>query len=154
VGAPGEDDQPGVMVQLVRVQDNLPENFSGLRAEADAEGFRAMSRLAAEWAATPEMFACLLAATLGGRLVAIGGLTAEPEPTGQPAMRIRRLYVRPDARRNGVGRSLVNALLQEALDSVSRVTVNAGGTLAPAFWEALGFNRVEGRPWSHQFGGH
>jgi GNAT superfamily N-acetyltransferase len=143
------------MVQLIRVQDSLPEGFAGLRAEADAEGFRAMSRLAVEWAATPDMFACLLAAPDGwGGLAGVGGLTAEPEPASQPAMRMRRLYVRPDARRNGVGRTLVNALLQEALDSVSLVTINAGGTLAPAFWEALGFNPVLGRSWTHQFSPH
>ncbi|MDZ4374430.1 MAG: GNAT family N-acetyltransferase [Phenylobacterium sp.] len=143
------------MVQLVRVQDALPEGFAYLRSEADAEGFRAMSRLAAEWAATPEMFACLLAAPDGmSGLDGIGGLTLEPEPAGQAAMRMRRLYVRPGARRRGVGRTLVNALLQEALDGVSLVTINAGGTLAPAFWEALGFEPVEGRPWTHQFSAH
>ena len=38
------------MVQLVRVIDDLPDGFDALRAEADAEGFKAMSRLAAEWA--------------------------------------------------------------------------------------------------------
>ena len=139
------------MMQLIRVQDDLPDDFSTLRAEADAEGFRAMSRLAAEWAATPGMFVCLLAAVDAGGLAAIGGLTAEPEPAGEPALRMRRLYVRPAARRAGVGRTLANALLQEALDSVALVTVNAGGTLAPAFWTALGFTVVQGRPWTHEF---
>lgn len=143
------------MIQLVRVTHDLPDGFDALRAEADAEGFRAMSRLAAEWAATPEMFLCLLAAPDGlGGLAGIGGLTHEPEPGGEPAMRMRRLYVRPGARRGGVGRTLVNALLQEALDSVSLVTINARDTLAPAFWEALGFDIVDRLPWSHQFVAH
>lgn len=142
------------MIQLVRVTHDLPEGFDALRAEADAEGFRAMSRLAAEWAATPEMFLCLLAAPDGlGGLAGIGGLTHEPEPGGEPAMRMRRLYVRPGARRGGVGRTIVNALLQEALDTVSLVTVNAGGTISPAFWSGLDFTRVEGRPWTHEFRG-
>lgn len=138
-------------MQLVRIDEELPEGFEALRAEADAEGFRAMSRLAGEWAASPGMFACLFAAVPGGRLAGIGGLTAEPEPAGEPAMRMRRLYVRPDARRAGVGRTLANALLQEALDIVPLVTVNAGGTLAPAFWTSLGFRLVDSRPWTHEF---
>ena len=150
MGAPGEDDQPGLM-QLVRVTDDLPADFDALRAEADAEGFRAMSRLAGEWATSRDMFVCLLAAMEGGRLAAIGGLTEEPGARDQPALRMRRLYVGPNARRAGVGRTLANALLQEALGSVSLVTVNAGTTLAPAFWTAVGFTAVADRPWTHEF---
>jgi GNAT superfamily N-acetyltransferase len=142
------------MVQLVRVTGGLPEGFEALRAAADAEGFGAMSRLAGEWAERPEMFACLLAAPgPAGGLSAIGGLTAEPQPQGEPAMRIRRPYVHPEARRAGVGTVLVNALVQEALDSVRLVTVNAAATLAPAFWTGLGFVRVQGRPWTHELRG-
>jgi GNAT superfamily N-acetyltransferase len=139
------------MVQLVRITDDLPDGFAQLQAEADAEGFRAMSRLAAEWAATPSMFCCLLGALGGPGLLAVGGLTAEPEPMPEPAMRMRRLYVSPDARRGGVGLTLANALLQEALDTVDLVTVNAASTLAPAFWTALGFQPVAGQPWTHEF---
>jgi len=139
------------MVQLVRIAGPLPPDFARLRAAADAEGFRALARLQAEWADDREAFVCLLAAIQAGRLAAIGGLTPEPEPRGEAALRVRRLYVDPAARRSGVGRSLVNALLQEALGCVSLVTINARDTLAPAFWEALGFDRVDGLPWSHQF---
>lgn len=139
------------MLQLIRVTEALPPDFARLRAAADAEGFRALARLESEWARDRAMFVCLLGAIQAGRLAAIGGLTPEPEPQGEAAMRVRRLYVDPAARRSGVGRSLVNALLQEALGSVSLVTINARSTLAPAFWEALGFDRVDGLPWSHQF---
>lgn len=141
-------------MQLVRIQDDLPEDFGRLRAAADAEGFRALARLAAEWAQDRDAFVCLLGAMQDDRLAAIGGLTPEPEPQDQAAMRVRRLYVDPAARRSGVGRTLVNALLQEALDSVSLVTINARDTLAPAFWTALGFERVTDLPWSHQFAAH
>lgn len=141
-------------MQLVRIQDDLPEDFGRLRAAADAEGFRALARLAAEWAQDRDAFVCLLGAMQDDRLAAIGGLTPEPEPQDQAAMRVRRLYVDPAARRSGVGRTLVNALLQEALDSVSLVTINARDTLAPAFWDALGFEAVADLPWSHQFVAH
>lgn len=140
------------MTQLIRITDDLPDGFDSLRADADAEGFRAMSRLSAEWAETPEMFACLLAAPDGlGGLAGIGGLTLEPEAVEEPAMRMRRLYIRPSARRGGLGRTIVNALLQQALESVSLVTVNAGGAISPSFWAGLDFVRVEGRPWTHEF---
>ena len=38
------------MVQLIRIDGALPEGFDTLRAAADAEGHRHMSRLAAEMA--------------------------------------------------------------------------------------------------------
>ena len=91
-----------------------------------------------------------MAAFDAGRLAAIGGLTPEPEPQAETAVRIRRLYVDPAARRRGVGRTLVNALVQEALGSVVLITINARDTLAPAFWDALGFTPVRGLPWSHE----
>ena len=73
------------MVQLVRIEDSLPREFPRLRAAADAEGFRAMARLQAEWADRPGGFVCLLAAFQEGRLAGIGGLTPEPALEDEPA---------------------------------------------------------------------
>jgi GNAT superfamily N-acetyltransferase len=139
------------MVQLVRIVGGLPEGFAALRAAADAEGFRALSRLQAEW---PGPFVTLLAAYLDGGLAGVGGLTAEPGETDAPALRIRRLYVHPQARRAGVGTALVNALLQEALGSARLVTVNAADTSSPEFWTWLGFRPAAGRAWTHEFRAH
>ena len=50
-----------------------------------------------------------------------------------------------------MGRAILNALLQEALDNVDLVTINAADTLSPAFWTALGFKAVTGKPWTHEF---
>lgn len=139
------------MIQLIRIQDALPDGFEALRAEADAEGHRHMSRLAIEIAETPDLFVALLAAFDDGDLVGIGGLTAEPEAHPGEAFRMRRLYVAPRARRSGVARTIANALLNEALGLTRLVTVHAGNPGAERFWEALGFDLVDGRAWSHQF---
>lgn len=136
-------------IQLVRLEGALPDGFDALRAEADAEGHRHMSRLADEMAATPEMFTALLAAFEDGELVGIGGLT--PEPADPTAQRMRRLFVTGRVRRRGVARTLANALLAEALQHKRTVTVHAGNPGAERFWEAMGFTTVEDRPWSHQF---
>lgn len=138
------------MLQLIRIEDDLPEGFETLRAEAASEGYRHMDRLAAEHAAGRCSFVALFGALLGGDLVGVGGLTLEPEPQEEPALRLRRLYVRPGARRQGVARTLSSALCQEGLDQVALLTVHAGDARAAAFWEAQGFKPVEGRPWSHQ----
>lgn len=134
------------MVQLVRLTDGLPEGFDALMALATAEGHRNMTRLADEVATGSTAFIALLAAMSGGGLVGIGGMTLEPEPAPEPAIRMRRLYVAPSARREGVARTLVSALLQEAWDQVDLVTVHAGSQEAGWFWEAQGFSVVEGLP--------
>lgn len=136
-------------MHLVRISDSLPADFEVLRHEAETEGHRNLSRLAEERAAGSTSYLALLAAMESGRLVAIGGLTPEPSATPEPALRLRRVYVSRPARRTGVGRTLVNALLQEALAKVRLVTVNAhpGST---AFWTAMDFTAVAGRAWTHE----
>ena len=111
-----------------------------------------MSRLAAEWIEAPELFIALLAARQDGALLGIGGMTVEP--TESTAIRMRRLYVARARRGQGVARTIVNALLNEALGETHLVTVHAGNPGAERFWEALGFVPVTDRPWSHQFMAH
>jgi GNAT superfamily N-acetyltransferase len=153
MGAAGGHDPSGLSPQLVRVTGALPEGFALLRSEAEAEGRRQLSRLAAEWASTPTMFHGLLTAYADGELAGIGGITDEPEGAGEPAWRMRRLYVARGSRRQGVGQALAGALLQEALGAVRLVTVHAGDAEAARFWEAMGFETVVGRGWSHAFRG-
>ena len=138
------------MVQLVRLSDQPPEGFETLMALASDEGHRNMARLADELSTGSMTFIALLAAISEGDLAGIGGMTLEPEPALEPAIRMRRLYVAPGFRRTGVARSVVSALLNEAWDQVDLVTVHAGTADAGQFWEAQGFSKVEGAPWTHQ----
>ncbi len=128
-------------LELEPVLDALPVGFDALRAEALAEGFRQVERLASDWEAGTTRFdrdgEALLAARLNGVLVGIGGLTIEPVVLG--ALRMRRFYVRPAFRRIGVGGQLVMALLA-GVDGDRSITVNAAPT-SIAFWERVGFNR-------------
>jgi GNAT superfamily N-acetyltransferase len=141
-------------MQVVRLQDGLPEDFDRLQAAAAAEGWRHLDRLAAEVAAGAPVFLALFAVREGGGLAGIGGLTQEPMPDdGAPALRLRRVYVHPDARQRGVGRTLASALIQEGLDSVRRLTVHTDDARAEAFWQAQGFTPVSGKAWNLEFRG-
>ena len=128
-------------MQFDRVIDNLPPGFDEMRAEASAEGYRHLERLALDWASGAMRFKgegeALLAAHVQGALAAIGGLTIEPVVPG--AFRMRRLYVREPFRRQGIGRRLAAALLEPALARGAVVTVNAGNIDAVPFWIGLGF---------------
>jgi GNAT superfamily N-acetyltransferase len=52
---------------------------------------------------------------------------------------MRRLYVRPLFRRQGIGSKLALILVERAFRTGRLVTVNAGNVDAAAFWETLGF---------------
>ena len=130
----------GPSPELHLVSESLPAGFDALRAEARAEGYLFVERLAADWQARRMRFdregEALLAAHITGVLVGIGGLTIEPVLLG--ALRMRRFYVRPPFRRAGIGRKLATALLERARSTTWIVTVNAGPT-SFSFWDSLGF---------------
>ncbi len=131
------------MIQIVRIEDGLPEGFEALRREAAAEGFRHVERLAVGYASGAMRFdgegEALFGAVVDGELAAVGGVTRDEENPGLDARRMRRLYVRPAYRRRGVGRALAGAMIQQAMAAAPLATVNAGTPDAPAFWEAMGF---------------
>jgi GNAT superfamily N-acetyltransferase len=80
-------------------------------------------------------------------LAGIGGQVG----LGQPAMRMRRLYVPPEARRGGIGRNLASAMIQQGLETAGLLTCNArASAAAPVFWEAMGFVRApDGYDFTH-----
>ena len=130
-----------VMFRIEPVAGILPAGFNELRAEAHAEGYRHLERLAVDWAAGALRFdgeaEALLAARSGAVLAGIGGLTRDP---GDPvALRLRRFYVAKSCRRHGVGRALAVRLLARAAASGGPVTVNAAAG-SEMFWQALGFH--------------
>jgi GNAT superfamily N-acetyltransferase len=129
-----------VAVRCDRVVGELPPGFEALHAEAQAEGYRHLDRLSADWTSGAIRFdrdnEALLVAHVGDELAAVGGLTADP--VIPVAVRMRRFYVGKRFRRRGIGRQLAAALLERAAQAGRPVTVNAAAG-STAFWEALGF---------------
>jgi len=107
------------------------------------EGFRFVERLLREWEEGKMRFdrsgELLLAAYHDASIVAIGGLTADPY-TGAPTLgRLRHIYVRPDARRRGIGRRLVQALEQSAQHTYRGLVLRTDRSGAARFYELLGY---------------
>lgn len=127
-------------VYLQQIVGELPAGLTELRAEASAEGYRFLERLASDWDAGALRFAkpgeVLLAAYSDGTLVGIGGLTADP--VLPRTLRMRRFYIRSPLRRSGIGRGLAMALIERAARTECPITVNATGGSEP-FWQSLGF---------------
>jgi putative acetyltransferase len=77
----------------------------------------------------------------GARLVGMAGL----EPSGRDGMELRRMYVDPAARRQGLGRrllSVVESWCGAAGVSVLRLSTSELQTEAIAFYESAGFRFV------------
>ena len=134
------------VVNILRVVEALPHGFDVICAEAAAEGVRNMAMLAREFGAPDDPFTepgALFAAVVDGDLAGVGGVTLEAG-LAEPAMRMRRLYVRPDFRRAGVARALAGAMMQQGFQSAPLLTLNAAASpAAPPFWEAMGFEPVD-----------
>lgn len=130
------------MVTILRVIEALPHGFDVICAEAAAEGVRNMARLGEEFGSADDPYVepgAMFAALVGGDLAGLGGVTVEIG-LDEPAMRMRRLYVRPGFRRSGVARALAGAMMQQGFQTAPLLTLNArASAAAPPFWEAMGF---------------
>ncbi|MDP1632886.1 MAG: GNAT family N-acetyltransferase [Caulobacter sp.] len=141
------------VVRIARVVEVLPDEFAVMIADAAAEGVRNMALLATEFGSASDPFvepgAALFAAFIDGDLTGVGGVTVEAGLT-EPAMRLRRLYVRPRFRRAGVARALAGAMMQQGFQTAPLLIVNARATAAAGpFWEAMGFTPVDWRGVTH-----
>jgi GNAT superfamily N-acetyltransferase len=135
------------------VLDDLPEDFERLRIEAAQEGFGFIERLDREWRSGDNRFdgagEQLLGAFVERRLVAIGGLNRDPYVSGAETGRLRRLYVRKDWRFGGVGRGLVERLLDHAKGVFREVRLRTDTEEAAAFYLRCGFKAVQDETASH-----
>jgi len=130
---------------------SLPDQIEVLRAEALAEGFSNMEALFSQWQDGSTRFTrpgeLLAVAWADGDLAGIGGITEDfIDPA---ALRMRRFYVRANYRRHGVGRALANFVLETARPLNRQIVVHAATEEAGAFWEALGFERIEREKTTH-----
>ncbi len=125
----------------------LPEGIEDLAADARADGQRILDVLLADWQSGLRFDRpgeALFAAVAGQALVGVCGLTRDPYLRTEAVGRVRRIYVLRAARRHGVGRALVQAVMDEArIAGWPRLRVRSPAA-AFAFYEACGFLRAIG----------
>jgi GNAT superfamily N-acetyltransferase len=135
-----------IMSEFQRIHRLPTDALAPLLTASVHEGFHFVERLVREWEEAKERFnrpgELLLAAYKGGGIIAIGGLTADPY-SGEPALgRLRHVYVRPDARRRGIGRRLVQILEQAAEQTYGALVLRTDTPTAARFYETLGYTRL------------
>jgi ribosomal protein S18 acetylase RimI-like enzyme len=103
----------------------------------------------AELAALPGEYGAprgaLLLATVNGELAGCGACRALPDVDYANACEMKRLFVRPEARKKGVGRQLAQAILESARGrGYQRVVLDTTPHMKEAIdlYESLGFQRI------------
>ncbi len=123
------------------------EGLETLHSEALAEGYDFIDTLISEWATGENRFErsgeVLCGFIENGLLVAVGGLTIDPFVNSTKVGRIRRVYVRPAWRNQGVGRALVTRLIDEARKGFIAVRLRAENADAGRLYEQIGFTPIE-----------
>jgi GNAT superfamily N-acetyltransferase len=140
-----------IEIDIRPIAGTLPEQVHSLAIEARREGYRFLDRLIEEWSDGSNRFdrhgEFLLMVFIGKAPAGIGGLTAEPKIAG--ALRMRRFYIHPSSRGQGIGRMLADALISRARQVTTLLAVHSGTEDASAFWQALGFHPCLGDGYSH-----
>ncbi len=117
---------------------------------ADAEGFAPLSWLVEEWRAGKNRFdrqgEALYVVRVEHRLLGVCGLNRDPYAKNESTGRLRRLYVHPEHRRQGIGSLLVRQALLEAREQFDVVQLRTLDPHSAAFFVAIGFRMLEGDP--------
>lgn len=138
----------------VRLFDALPHDISILLEAERAEGHRLVLRLAEEWNDGSNRFdqpgEVVLDVRSNGRLVGVGGLNRDPYLDDPTVGRLRYVYVSSEVRGQGVGRLLVERLVDHAREGFDRVRLRTVTTGGSAFYVALGFEEIDEPNSTHQ----
>jgi GNAT superfamily N-acetyltransferase len=119
--------------------------------ESIAQGFRFVERLMQEYQNGTNCFdksgEVLLIASSQNRAIAIGGLNQDPYFNDPKIGRLRHVYVQSTWRRRGVGRLIVEQLIDEARLYYQQLTLRTDTREADQFYQSLGFRTQPS--WEH-----
>jgi GNAT superfamily N-acetyltransferase len=124
--------------RLTRLPPNL---LAELLTASEQEGFRFVRRLVAGDNRFDRPGEALFAASAGGRVIGVCGLSYDPFAGSPDVGRVRRLYVLPEYRQQGVGRRLVDEVVSAARGHFRRLRLRTNADGADQFYRALGFER-------------
>lgn len=131
------------MLSIQPITQPTSEDFQPLIDSSTLEGYDFIQKLWDEYQSGENTFdengAALLGAYENNRLVAVGGVHADPYLKKPTIGRIRHVYVLPDYRRGGIGKKLVQALIDYASDQFTTFTLRTMTQHGQDFYKAIGF---------------
>jgi GNAT superfamily N-acetyltransferase len=120
--------------------------FAALLGEADPDA-RFLLRLRDEWESGETRFGrpgeFLLGAYRDGRLIGSGGVTHDPYDPETGLGRVRHVFVLRSCRRQGIGRSLMIAIIDRARADFTQLRLRTSNPAAARLYESLRFERRE-----------
>ena len=124
--------------------DELPlHDLQPLLMESQEQGFEFVDRLVAEYVAGINRFQrpgeALFGVYCEQQLIAIGGLNRDPYSQDGDVGRVRHVYVLSDWRHQGIGKQLVERIVQEARTHFRVLTLRTFSHQAAGFYQAMGF---------------
>jgi len=133
----------------MEIRTLLPPPWTPLAAlveKSHAEGFRFLIRFEQEYLSGQIRFEgpdeTLLGAFEGSVLIGMGGLTRDPY-TGDPRTgRVRHLYVLPDWRGRGIGRTLITQIERHARAHFDSLVLRTDTPAGVGFYHALGYEQL------------
>jgi GNAT superfamily N-acetyltransferase len=150
--APGDAPKNGGEFRIEAIAEELPFDFPELIAEAERQGHEFVRRFFANWQAGSERFAGpgegIFAAYLGHKLVGIAGIAVDPYVKDSNIGRIRHVFVRRAARREGVASALVATCLERGR-RFRAIRLRTRNPDAARIYERFGFAPVDLKDASH-----
>lgn len=138
-------------IEIDRISEIRPGSINHLVEESVSQGFRFVERLIQEYCSGLNCFdkpgEVLLAASVQGRVVGIGGLNRDPYFRDPHVGRLRHLYVGSAWRRCGIGHLLVTQLILEANRHYQLLTLRTDTQAADLFYQKRGFKTYP--KWEH-----
>lgn len=136
---------------LREITDLKSVDVTKLVEESEAEGYRFLKRLVSQYEDGTNTFNQEGEVLYGvwdqhDQLVAIGGLNRDPYSTKEGVGRLRRFYISPNARRQGIGTRLLKEIIKYGQGNFKEIVVRTDSSMADAFYRANGFSADLGLP--------
>lgn len=142
------------MTPVLRRTRFTEDAFRAIVEEAAAEGAPFMLRLRDEWLSGAVRFdregEILFGGFVGQNVIAAGGISHDPYAPEPRLGRVRHIYVLKRYRKQGVGRMLVERILEHARQHFTTLRLNTQNPKAAKLYEALGFEPSQGPHQTHR----
>lgn len=133
-----------------------PEALKTLEEVSLSEGYGMVKRLCEDFLSGKNRFD-LPGETLfqfidsNHQILGVGGVNRETAPHLPTSGRIRRVYLHPNLRGQGIGKELIQKILEHSKSHFTQLCCNVGPKESYTFYEKLGFQPVDQKGITHLY---